>query len=176
MRRPLPLPPPARVPALASAVAVHLPRDLHPAWPRLPFPLIGETPLPPLSRATRKKAAPFHASASWYLENVTPILQRVTLVSGEYIQEVGEDTIQAGKYAVLHLRFDKMAHRTFENLKTIRPNMALLGHIFVNKSMDWLEFQQAVQAGHKGRYGQIRLRKPKQYTYTFPAPDRMCQG
>uniref|UniRef100_A0A0D3H6T5 O-fucosyltransferase family protein n=1 Tax=Oryza barthii TaxID=65489 RepID=A0A0D3H6T5_9ORYZ len=323
-------------------------------------------------RATRIKTAPVHASASWYLENVSPILQSYgiaaiapfshrlafddlpvdiqhlrckvnfqalvflphiislgeTLVkrlrspvqgqSGELIQEVGEDTNQAGKYAVLHLRFDKdmaahsacdfgggraerlalakyrqviwqgrvlnsqltdeelrnlgrcpltpeeiglllaalgfdsrtriylashkvyggearisslrklfplmedkrslaseeeltnvegkasvlaaldyyismhsdifisaspgnmhnalMAHRTFENMKTIRPNMALLGRIFVNKSMEWLEFQEAVQAGHKGRYGQIRLRKPKQSIYTYPAPDCMCQG
>ncbi|KAL6846583.1 hypothetical protein ACP4OV_024031 [Aristida adscensionis] len=69
-----------------------------------------------------------------------------------------------------------MAHRTYENLKTIKPNMALLGHIFVNKSMEWSEFQHAVQAGHKGRYGQIRLRKPKQSIYTYPAPDCMCQG
>ncbi|GJN34027.1 hypothetical protein PR202_gb22660 [Eleusine coracana subsp. coracana] len=69
-----------------------------------------------------------------------------------------------------------LAHRTYENLKTIRPNMALLGRIFVNKSMDWSRFQQAVQAGHKGRYGQIRLRKPKQSIYTYPAPDCMCQG
>ncbi len=69
-----------------------------------------------------------------------------------------------------------MAHRTFENMKTIRPNMALLVRIFVNKSMEWLEFQEAVQAGHKGRYGQIRLRKPKQSIYTYPDPDCMCQG
>ncbi|RCV11638.1 hypothetical protein SETIT_2G202800v2 [Setaria italica] len=69
-----------------------------------------------------------------------------------------------------------LAHRTYENLKTIRPNMALLGRIFVNKSMEWLDFQQAVQAGHKGRYGQIRLRKPKQSIYTYPAPDCMCHG
>uniref|UniRef100_A0A0E0M147 O-fucosyltransferase family protein n=1 Tax=Oryza punctata TaxID=4537 RepID=A0A0E0M147_ORYPU len=295
-------------------------------------------------RATRIKTAPVHASASWYLENVSPILQSYGIAaiapfshrlafddlpadiqhlrckghSGELIQEVGEDTNQAGKYAVLHLRFDKdmaahsacdfgggraerlalakyrqviwqgrvlnsqltdeelrnmgrcpltpeeigllltalgfdsrtriylashkvyggearisslrklfplmvdkrslaseeelanvegkasvlaaldyyismhsdifisaspgnmhnalMAHRTFENMKTIRPNMALLGRIFVNKSMEWLEFQEAVQAGHKGRYGQIRLRKPKQSIYTYPAPDCMCQG
>lgn len=69
-----------------------------------------------------------------------------------------------------------LAHRTYKNLKTVRPNMALLGRIFVNKSMEWSEFQQAVQAGHKGRYGQIRLRKPKQSIYTYPAPDCMCQG
>jgi len=69
-----------------------------------------------------------------------------------------------------------LAHRTYENLKTIRPNMALLGRIFVNKSMEWSEFQHVAQAGHKGRYGQIRLRKPKQSIYTYPAPDCMCQG
>lgn len=69
-----------------------------------------------------------------------------------------------------------MAQRAYNNMKTIKPNMALLGHIFVNKSNEWSEFQQAVQAGHKGRYGQIRLRKPKQSIYTYPAPDCMCQG
>ncbi|XP_051187526.1 O-fucosyltransferase 39 isoform X2 [Lolium perenne] len=69
-----------------------------------------------------------------------------------------------------------LAHRAYRNLKTIRPNMALLGHVFVNKSMEWSGFQQAVQAGHKGRYGQIRLRKPTQSIYTYPAPDCMCQG
>lgn len=69
-----------------------------------------------------------------------------------------------------------VAHRSYENLKTIRPNMALLGRTFANKSMEWPEFQQVVQAGHKGRYGQIRLRKATQSIYTYPAPDCMCQG
>ena len=31
----------------------------------------------------------------------------------------------------------QFAHRTYGNLKTIRPNMALLGYMFVNKSMEW---------------------------------------
>ncbi|KAJ0975354.1 hypothetical protein J5N97_017319 [Dioscorea zingiberensis] len=69
-----------------------------------------------------------------------------------------------------------VGHRTFENLRTIRPNMALLGQLFLNKSMDWSEFQQAVQVGHKNRQGQIRLRKAKQSIYTYPAPDCMCHG
>ncbi|XP_059645405.1 O-fucosyltransferase 31 [Cornus florida] len=64
--------------------------------------------------------------------------------------------------------------RTFENLKTIRPNMALLGQLFLNKSMDWSDFQRAVVEGHKKRQGEIRLRKPKQSIYTYPAPDCMC--
>uniref|UniRef100_A0A7N0TTQ6 O-fucosyltransferase family protein n=1 Tax=Kalanchoe fedtschenkoi TaxID=63787 RepID=A0A7N0TTQ6_KALFE len=68
-----------------------------------------------------------------------------------------------------------VGHRTFENLKTIRPNMALLGQLFSNKSLTWPEFQQAVLAGHKGRHGEIRLRKPKQSLYTYPAPDCMCR-
>ncbi|XP_072977412.1 O-fucosyltransferase 31-like [Typha angustifolia] len=68
-----------------------------------------------------------------------------------------------------------LGHRTYENLKTTRPNMALLGQLFLNKSMEWSEFRQAVQAGHKGRHGEIRLRKPKQSIYTYPAPDCMCQ-
>ncbi|XP_039123912.1 O-fucosyltransferase 31-like isoform X1 [Dioscorea cayenensis subsp. rotundata] len=67
-----------------------------------------------------------------------------------------------------------VGHRTYENLKTIRPNMALLGQLFLNKSMDWYDFQQAVQDGHQNRQGQIRLRKTKQSIYTYPAPDCMC--
>ncbi|KAF6143494.1 hypothetical protein GIB67_029663 [Kingdonia uniflora] len=69
-----------------------------------------------------------------------------------------------------------VGHRTFENLKTIRPNMALLGQLFLNKSMGWSEFQKAVQEGHKNRQGQIRLRKEKQSIYTYPAPACMCQA
>ncbi|KAB1201910.1 hypothetical protein CJ030_MR8G002362 [Morella rubra] len=69
-----------------------------------------------------------------------------------------------------------VGHRTYENLKTIRPNMALLGQIFLNKSISWSDFRQAVIEGHQHRRGQIRLRKPKQSLYTYPAPDCMCHG
>lgn len=69
-----------------------------------------------------------------------------------------------------------VGHRTFENLKTLRPNMALLGQLFLNKSMSWSEFQQAVEEGHKNREGQIRVRKPEQSIYTYPAPDCMCHA
>lgn len=69
-----------------------------------------------------------------------------------------------------------VGHRTYENLKTIRPNMGLLGQLFMNKSLEWSEFQHQVQAGHKGREGQIRLRRPQQSIYTYPAPDCMCQA
>ncbi|KAH0892387.1 hypothetical protein HID58_054816 [Brassica napus] len=67
-----------------------------------------------------------------------------------------------------------VGHRTFENLKTIRPNMALIGQLFLNKSITWVDFQQALGEGHVNRQGQIRLRKPKQSIYTYPAPDCMC--
>ncbi|KAJ6739907.1 O-FUCOSYLTRANSFERASE 39 [Salix purpurea] len=67
-----------------------------------------------------------------------------------------------------------VGHRTYKNLKTIRPNMALLGQLFLNKSISWTDFQQAVVEGHENRQGQIRLRKPKQSIYTYPAPDCMC--
>ncbi|XP_031287641.1 O-fucosyltransferase 39 [Pistacia vera] len=67
-----------------------------------------------------------------------------------------------------------VGHRTYENSKTIRPNMALLGPLFLNKSMSWSDFQQAVVEGHENRQGQIRLRKIKQSIYTYPAPDCMC--
>ncbi|XP_015890597.3 O-fucosyltransferase 39 isoform X2 [Ziziphus jujuba] len=69
-----------------------------------------------------------------------------------------------------------VGHRTYMNLKTIRPNMGLLGQLFLNKSLSWSEFQQSVIAGHKNRQGQIRLRKPKQSIYTYPAPDCMCHA
>ncbi|XP_062097619.1 O-fucosyltransferase 31-like isoform X1 [Humulus lupulus] len=67
-----------------------------------------------------------------------------------------------------------VGHRALLNLKTIRPNMGLLSQLFLNKSMNWSEFQQAVLNGHKSRQGQIRLRKEKQSIYTYPAPDCMC--
>ncbi|KAI9125191.1 hypothetical protein K1719_003807 [Acacia pycnantha] len=69
-----------------------------------------------------------------------------------------------------------VGHRTYLNLKTIRPNMALMGQLFLNKSISWSEFQQAVVAGHQNRQGQLRLRKPKQSIYTYPVPDCMCQA
>lgn len=69
-----------------------------------------------------------------------------------------------------------VGHRTYENLKTIRPNMALLGQLFLNKSISWSDFQQAVIEGHENRQGQIRLRKPKQSVYTYPVPDCICHA
>ncbi|XWS29593.1 hypothetical protein CRYUN_Cryun24cG0042100 [Craigia yunnanensis] len=69
-----------------------------------------------------------------------------------------------------------VGHRTFENRKTIRPNMVLLGPLFLNKSITWSELRQAVVEGHQNRQGQLRLRKPKQSLYTYPAPDCMCQA
>ncbi|KAG8383609.1 hypothetical protein BUALT_Bualt04G0031700 [Buddleja alternifolia] len=67
-------------------------------------------------------------------------------------------------------------HRTYENMKTIRPNMALLGQLFLNKSLSWSEFQEAVIEGHKSRQGLLRLRKTEQSIYTYPAPDCMCNA
>ncbi|KAM7515787.1 hypothetical protein LguiA_005370 [Lonicera macranthoides] len=69
-----------------------------------------------------------------------------------------------------------VGHRTYQNLKTIRPNMALLGQLFLNKSMSWSDFHQQVLDGHKNRQGQLRLRKPQQSIYTYPAPDCMCDS
>ncbi|KAL2892992.1 O-fucosyltransferase 31 [Bienertia sinuspersici] len=68
-----------------------------------------------------------------------------------------------------------LGHRAYQNMKTIRPNMALLGLLFLNKSMGWPEFQNQVVAGHKNRHGQTRVRKEKQSIYTYPVPDCMCQ-
>lgn len=69
-----------------------------------------------------------------------------------------------------------VGHRTYLNLKTIRPNMALLGQIFMNKSMSWPDFQEAVVEGQKNRLGEIKVRKEKQSIYTYPVPDCVCQG
>ncbi|KAE9609084.1 hypothetical protein Lal_00020541 [Lupinus albus] len=67
-----------------------------------------------------------------------------------------------------------VGHRAYMNLKTIKPNMGLLGQLFQNNSLSWSEFQHAVLDGHKNRQGQIRLRKERQSIYTYPAPDCMC--
>ncbi|XP_020528203.1 uncharacterized protein At1g04910 [Amborella trichopoda] len=67
-----------------------------------------------------------------------------------------------------------VGHRTYLNLKTIRPNMGLLGQLYLNKSMGWSDFQAAVRKGHEQRQGKMRLRKAKQSIYTYPAPDCMC--
>ncbi|PPS17527.1 hypothetical protein GOBAR_AA03059 [Gossypium barbadense] len=69
-----------------------------------------------------------------------------------------------------------VGHRTFENMKTIRPNMVLLGQLFLNKNISWSQFRQAMVEGHQNRQGQLRLRKPKQSIYTYPAPDCMCHA
>lgn len=69
-----------------------------------------------------------------------------------------------------------VGHRSYLNLKTIRPNMQLMGQLFLNKTMEWSEFEHAVVEGHESRQGQLRLRKPKQSIYTYPAPDCMCQA
>lgn len=68
-----------------------------------------------------------------------------------------------------------MGHRTYLNLKTIRPNMALLGQIFMNKSMNWSDFQEAVVEGQRNRLGKIKIRKAKQSIYTYPVPECVCQ-
>ncbi|CAA0812521.1 O-fucosyltransferase family protein [Striga hermonthica] len=69
-----------------------------------------------------------------------------------------------------------VGHRTYENKKIIRPNMALLGQLFLNKSLTWPEFQEAIIEGHKNRQGLLKLRKPQQSIYTYPAPDCMCSA
>ena len=69
-----------------------------------------------------------------------------------------------------------VGHRTYNNMKIIRPNMQLLGPLFLNKSRSWPEFQEAVIEGHKGRQGQIRLRLGEKSIYTYPAPECMCRA
>ncbi|KAI3685961.1 hypothetical protein L1987_79630 [Smallanthus sonchifolius] len=68
-----------------------------------------------------------------------------------------------------------LGYRAYRNMKTIRPNMVLLSQLFLNETIEWPDFQQAVEHGHKNRQGQIRLRKETQSIYTYPIPDCMCQ-
>ncbi|XP_076909214.1 O-fucosyltransferase 39-like isoform X1 [Bidens hawaiensis] len=68
-----------------------------------------------------------------------------------------------------------VGHRTYLNLKTIRPNMALLGQLFMNQSMNWSDFQAAVVKGRRNRAGKIKMREDKQSIYTYPVPDCVCQ-
>ncbi|KAG6394484.1 hypothetical protein SASPL_145070 [Salvia splendens] len=65
-----------------------------------------------------------------------------------------------------------VGHRTYENMKTIRPNMALLGQLFLNQSLTWVEFHE----GHKSWQGLLRLQRSQQSIYTCPAPDCMCSA
>ncbi|KMZ62246.1 Peptide-O-fucosyltransferase [Zostera marina] len=68
-----------------------------------------------------------------------------------------------------------VGYRTYENLKTIRADMALLGRVFLNKTMKWDDFEETVHDGHLYRYGsEIRLKKPNQSIYAYPAPDCLC--
>ncbi|KAI3672590.1 hypothetical protein L6452_38685 [Arctium lappa] len=69
-----------------------------------------------------------------------------------------------------------LGYRAYRNMKTVRPNMVLLSQLFLNETMEWPEFQQAIETGHKNRQGQIRVRKEMQSIYTYPIPDCMCQG
>ncbi|MBA0581865.1 hypothetical protein Gorai_024030, partial [Gossypium raimondii] len=48
--------------------------------------------------------------------------------------------------------------------------------IFVSASPGNMHNALAVVEGHQNRQGQLRLRKPKQSIYTYPAPDCMCQA
>ncbi|GLJ16872.1 hypothetical protein SUGI_0290910, partial [Cryptomeria japonica] len=69
-----------------------------------------------------------------------------------------------------------MAQRSYDyHKKTIRPHMILLGQLFLNRTIEWSDFQQSIRMGHKQRQGQLRIRKEKQSIYTYPAPDCMCQ-
>nr|CAD1829190.1 unnamed protein product [Ananas comosus var. bracteatus] len=109
------------------------------------------------------------------VEELTKVEGKASLLAAaDYYVSVHSDIFISASPGNMHNAV--LGHRTYENLKTIRPNMALLGQLFLNKSIGWSEFEQAVRAGHKGRYGQIRLRKPKQSIYTYPAPDCMCRG
>ncbi|PWA45616.1 O-fucosyltransferase family protein [Artemisia annua] len=68
-----------------------------------------------------------------------------------------------------------LGYRAYKNLKTIRPNMVLSSQLFLNETIEWPEFQWAIQNAHKNRQGQVRLRKETQSIYTYPIPDCMCQ-
>ncbi|GKV33578.1 hypothetical protein SLEP1_g42067 [Rubroshorea leprosula] len=96
------------------------------------------------------------------------------LAAVDYYVSVQSDIFVSASPGNMHNAL--LGHRAYLNLKTIRPNMLLLGPLFLNGSIGWSEFQQKVIDGHKNRQGQTRLRKQKQSIYTYPAPDCMCQA
>ncbi|WOK94261.1 hypothetical protein Cni_G02963 [Canna indica] len=108
-------------------------------------------------------------------EELTKVEGKASLLAAvDYLVSMHSDVFISASPGNMHNAV--LGYRTYNNLKTIRPNMGLLGQLFLNKSVGWSEFQQEVQAGHRTRQGQIRIRKPKQSIYTYPAPDCMCEG
>ncbi|PKA66653.1 Uncharacterized protein AXF42_Ash003308 [Apostasia shenzhenica] len=108
-------------------------------------------------------------------EELAMIIGKASLMAAvDYYVSMRSDVVISASPGNMHNAL--VGHRTYENLKAIRPNMALLGQLFLNKSLEWSDFQREVQAGHTGRQGQIRLRRQNQSIYTYPAPDCMCQG
>ncbi|KAF2543026.1 hypothetical protein F2Q68_00030086 [Brassica cretica] len=125
------------------------------------------------------------------LRKLFPVLEnKKSLASAEELAEVeGKASLMAAVDYYVSMKSDifisaspgnmhnaLLAHRAYLNLKTINPNMILLGQVLVNKSLGWSEFEGAVVNGHKNRQGQLRLRKQKQSIYTYPAPDCMCKA
>ncbi|CAI0417542.1 unnamed protein product [Linum tenue] len=105
------------------------------------------------------------------LKQLFPLMEdKKTLASSEELAKV------EGRASLLAAVDYYVGHRAYLNLKTIRPNMVLLGPLFLNKSMVWSDFEAAVLNGHRNRQGQIRLRKEKQSIFTYPAPDCMCKS
>eukprot|EP00250_Pteridium_aquilinum_P016139 c22960_g1_i1 orf=440-1549(+) len=69
-----------------------------------------------------------------------------------------------------------VGHRTYAGVKkTIRPDLILLSQLFVNRSIEWTEFQEQVKHGHRNRIGNVKPRQLKQSLYTYPAPDCVCK-
>ncbi|KAG9129709.1 hypothetical protein Leryth_015414 [Lithospermum erythrorhizon] len=127
--------------------------------------------------STMRKLFPFMEDKKSLVsdEELTEVEEKASMLAAvDYYVSMKSDIFISASPGNMHNAL--LAHRAYENLKTIRPNMVLLGKLFLNKSMEWAEFQKAVQDGHKNRQGQIRLRKEKQSIYTYPAPDCMCQA
>ncbi|CAI0417544.1 unnamed protein product [Linum tenue] len=103
-----------------------------------------------------------------------------TLASSEELAKVeGRASLLAAVDYYVSLKSDifiSASPGNMHNALTIRPNMVLLGPLFLNKSMVWSDFEAAVLNGHRNRQGQIRLRKEKQSIFTYPAPDCMCKS
>ncbi|GJP32161.1 hypothetical protein CLOM_g16762 [Closterium sp. NIES-68] len=69
------------------------------------------------------------------------------------------------------------AHRAyFGGLKTINFNGTLLATLLAapRGALKWNDFVRAVRIGHRSRMGKIKLRRPGQSIYTYPAPDCLC--
>lgn len=70
-----------------------------------------------------------------------------------------------------------LARRAYLNLRTINPNIILLGQVLVNKSLGLSEFEGAVLNGlqEQARPASFKKTETGLFTLIQPAPDCMCK-